>query len=379
MSARGFSLVELLMALTISALLCGAVAGVLPTARAAFESTPGALDLQQRSRIGVDVLVAALRAAGGSTMASAAGLSLSSALPAILPVPSPGGPADDGPFSAVQVISALPAGGQGVLDRDQAGPSGVLMLSTTRSCPHADDVCGFRTGAVAAIADGYGRYDVFVVASASTTGWSLAPASGLSAAYRAGSPLVEVDSSRFGIAAQPDGSTALVRQTADGATMPIVDGVSRLGFTAWVRADAPVLRWDDAAAWASYGPIAPPVDWVEPSGTWAVGESCVVARDESGPRTRFTPLGAPGSLVALTASQLQDGPWCPGGTGRPGYDADALRVRRIDVTFRVEVLSAVLRGPAGRLFGRSGVASQAPLRWVPDRTVTFSVAPRSVP
>ena len=376
MSLRGFSLVELLIALTVSALVCAAVAGVLPAARAAFDATPGAIDLQQRSRLSIDVLLAGLRAAGGLGSALPGGLSLSTAAPVILPLPPAAGSPAAGGFPEVQLLSPVPGGGRGVLDRDQAGSTGALTLSAATSCPQADDVCGFRAGAVAVIVDGYGRYDVFVVAVTSALGSSLVPQSALSAAYKAGSALVEVESSRFGLAAQPDGSSALVRQSSDGATQPIVDGVSRLGFDVWALADAPTLRPDDTQPWTSYGPWAPPEGWVEPSGAWAAGESCAVVRDESGPRTRLSPLGDAGSLVRLTPSQLQDGPWCPGGPGRPGYDADAFRLRRVDLTLRVEVLSSVLRGPAGRLFARAGAASQSPLRWVPDRTVTLSVATR---
>jgi len=46
--ACGFSLVELLIALAICALLSAAVAGIVVPSREAFEQTPAALDLQQR-------------------------------------------------------------------------------------------------------------------------------------------------------------------------------------------------------------------------------------------------------------------------------------------------------------------------------------------
>ena len=65
----GFSLVELLVALTICALLSGAIAAVAPQARAAFDATPEALDLLQRERTVVDVLTRALRSAALLTAA----------------------------------------------------------------------------------------------------------------------------------------------------------------------------------------------------------------------------------------------------------------------------------------------------------------------
>ena len=59
----GFSLVELLVALTVCALLSGAIAAVAPQARAAFDSTPEVLALQQRERTVADVLTRTLRSA----------------------------------------------------------------------------------------------------------------------------------------------------------------------------------------------------------------------------------------------------------------------------------------------------------------------------
>ena len=48
--------------------------------------------------------------------------------------------------------------------RDQPGAHGVLTLAAGPGCPAVGEVCGFTPGAVAAIADGSGRFDVFTVA-----------------------------------------------------------------------------------------------------------------------------------------------------------------------------------------------------------------------
>jgi prepilin-type N-terminal cleavage/methylation domain-containing protein len=63
MRSRGFSLIELLVALAVCALLSGAMAAVAPPARALFDATPEVLDLQQRERTAVDVLAQAIRSA----------------------------------------------------------------------------------------------------------------------------------------------------------------------------------------------------------------------------------------------------------------------------------------------------------------------------
>ena len=52
---RGFTLVELLIAMAITILIAGAIAGVAPQARAAFERVPADLEMQQRGRTAIDV------------------------------------------------------------------------------------------------------------------------------------------------------------------------------------------------------------------------------------------------------------------------------------------------------------------------------------
>lgn len=310
MSHRGFSLVELLVALAVCALVSGALAAAVPPARAAFEATPAMLDLHQRTRSGIEAVSAAIRTAGVGV-----------GVPAVLPfVSATGGQA----FDAVLVVVAGPGAARGALAVDQASPHGPITLDAGPGCPQAGDVCGFIEGATAIIFDGGGRFDVFEVAATNSFRGQIAPDAALAVAYAAGAVVIEAETLQFEAAPQPDGSRSLIRLTSEGATQPIVEGVTRF--------------WVDAFAAAAGGP-----------------------------------------LRQLSPSELADGPWCEGGVDVPAYDADALGIRRIDVSLAAEVSSASLRGPAGRLFSRSGTAAHAPLRWVPDRRVKVSVALRNVP
>lgn len=283
---RGFSLVELLVALTVCAVLSAAVAGLVPSARAALDAAPAALDLQQRGRTGVDVLAAAIRSAA-SDVASAAELgAFGSMVPAVIPlssIPDSGETA----FEALYVVAPVPNASQGVLDRDQPGPHGVLTLAAGPGCPAVGDVCGFTPGAVAAIADGAGRFDVFIVESTNSTRGEITASLAFPSAYPAGSLVVEVDAPYFRLDDQPDGSRALVRETAGGATQPIVDNVVAMGIKLW--------------------------------------------------------RGAP--AILLGAGDLEDGPFFAGGPDG-SYDADLLAVRRIDLWISVEVPPVLLRAPA---------------------------------
>jgi len=141
---------------------------------------------------------------------------------------------------------------------------------------------------VAAIADGRGRFDVFTVASTNSARGEITAAAAFSSAYPAGSLVIEVDPQHFRLDDQGDGSRALVRETAGGATQPIIDHVAAMGIQLW-RGDPP---------------------------------------------------------IQLSAGDLGDGPFFSGGP-EGSYDADLLAVRRIDLWISVEA-PAVLRAPGAR-------------------------------
>ena len=224
----GFSLVELLVALTVCALLSGAIAAVAPQARAAIDSTPEVLDLQQRERTVADVLTRALRSAAllnatrddGTPGAAVAAVELLE-------------PDEDGErFHAFRVLAVV-GQGIGVLDADQAGPSGSLRLQPGVNCPSFGEVCGFSKGAVAAVVAVDGRFDVFTVASISKLASSVSPSRALSGPYLAGSAVFAVSADTYYLDKQPDGSLTLARETAAGAVQPIVDNVPELSVEAW--------------------------------------------------------------------------------------------------------------------------------------------------
>jgi prepilin-type N-terminal cleavage/methylation domain-containing protein len=226
--ARGFSLVELLVALSVCLLLSGAIAAIVPPARAAFESAPEAMDLQQRERTVADVLARALRSAALVYAVGDDGTA-GEVVPAVVLLE----PDEDGArFHALRVLSAA-GGGRGVLAADQAGPSGALRLRPDVDCPSVADVCGFAEGATAVVVDVVGRFNVFAIAATNQAAHSLSPSSGFAAAYRAGSAVIEVASDTYRLEPELDGSTTLVRQTAAGAVQPIVDNVPELTIVAW--------------------------------------------------------------------------------------------------------------------------------------------------
>jgi prepilin-type N-terminal cleavage/methylation domain-containing protein len=221
--ARGFSLVELLIALTICALISTAIASITVPARAAFERTPAVIDLHQRGRTALDAISQAIRSAGADVAASQDLGPLAEILPPVILADSN---PDAGQFTRMLVVTPRPHAAQGVLRQDQGGPSGSLAL-TTAGCPEVQDVCGFLVDMPAVIADGTGRFDLFVVGYTDPMLQRLTPETGFGRAYPAGSILVEADALSFRL----DGDT-LVRETPAGAVQPVVDGVTAVYFRA---------------------------------------------------------------------------------------------------------------------------------------------------
>ena len=201
---RGFTLVELLIAMTITLLIAGALMGVAQPARAAFDRVPAELELQQRGRTALDTLAQALRAS----------LSM---------------PGEGGTFDELTVVMRIPAAAQAVLSVDQPGPGAALPLGIER-CPSINDVCGFTSASTALIVDPAGIRDVFSIASVSIGLHAITPARALTQAYPSGAEVFEIEQLTFRLAEQPDGSYALIRETAAGAVQPIVDAVAELSF-----------------------------------------------------------------------------------------------------------------------------------------------------
>jgi Tfp pilus assembly protein PilW len=225
MMDRGFSVIELLVALTMTLAIAGALASAVPPAREAFDRVPAEFEMQQRGRTAIDVLSQALRSAGRNVAATESLRPLSDLLPAV----SLSAPDGNGAFAELKVIAPLTDPAQGVLAATQGSPAAAMILEADR-CPIVADVCGFRSGSTAVIVDGLGNHDVFHVAATVAAARILTPVNALSRPYAAGSAVVEVDELTFTLVQQPDTSYTLVRRTAAGAIQPVVDFVTALSF-----------------------------------------------------------------------------------------------------------------------------------------------------
>ena len=343
-------------------------------ARWSLAVEPAVLDTVGRAREGVSAIADAIAGAGGGASVGDGIQALGTSVPVVQPLTT----LDEGPgfrFTALWVLRAVP-GAVGRLAVGQGSPAESLTLDLTAPCPLSTPVCGFGVDDVAVVFDDRGHFDVFEVAAVFDALARIVPRAALTQAYDAGAWVITARADRFGLVRQADGSQTLTRVTWAGASEPIVDGVVDLDIVAWGRADVPALRDADVGpGLASYGLAPPAFDAPDREGVFPDGEHCTVGRTAGMPWSRLSalPSGADG-LARLTPLDVSDGPWCPREGAASAFDADLLRVRRIDVLLRVEVRSAEFRGPAGRLFTRGGTAVRNAPRWIGERTIAFSVA-----
>src|SRR5688572_20878175 len=84
-SARGFTLVEVMIGAVISLVVIGLSCQLAADAQAAWRSSAARVDLQQRARVAADVIARALREAGGGPLAGSARATLMRGVPPVLP------------------------------------------------------------------------------------------------------------------------------------------------------------------------------------------------------------------------------------------------------------------------------------------------------
>ena len=286
MNERGYSLVEMLVALTILLVVFGSLCEVLSPAHATALVQAELQDMQQRARVVSDRLTHDLWLAGAGATSGTRGGPLARYFAAVLPDVCCGPAADPAgsSFSDRVTMVYLPRGSpEAALASPIAADSLRLDLASGPSCPTTMPVCGFADGDLLVVFDDSGRYDFFTLDLASGVPTLHPEAGGFDARYETGSTVCRaVIHSYF----REAGSNRLFAVDGFAAAQPFVDGVS-------------ALRFD-------YGDLA---------------------------------------AMALNP-MFGDGPWR--GSAGTAYDADVLRIRRVRVSFSIRSgidLSGSMRVP----------------------------------
>ena len=308
----GLSLLETIVALTLTLVVLAAVYGAVRPALFLSRSLPAMADGQQRLRHAFDRLHADLMAAGRGTTRVEPG-PLRRMLPPIVPY-RVGRWARDGEHrrvrsDAITTLSVSRDGGAEARLLDATDGSGAdVRLAPGAGC--ARPGCGYGTGDLVLVFDDRPAWGLFRVRGAGERTLVLDRVGPAATAFAAGAVVAPVDVRHYYF----DEERRQLRQyNGWRGNFPMVDGLAALRF-----------RFFGGAA--------------------AAGPPCTAGA--SNPRR--------GPLDEIPLDRLSDGPWC-GPAGSP-FDADLLRVRAIGLDIRVESAAPDLPGADRRLLASGPVA-----------------------
>jgi len=384
MSARaGFTLVELLIATTITVVALGLTVALLLPASAAFQALPEAIDNQQRIRIATTAIANDIVAAGAGPILGW-GASAVATWPPVLPcrwtggplASTPGGCARDDAITVIAVEAEAPGG----IVSEGSGTTAPIHIASLSACAPVRAACRLDPGTRALLIDGTGAWDVFAVTSVSADGTQIghaqdvlsraAPPGALVAAVLVRSYSLKLDAATGGM--------QLRRGSGGTSDAPVADQVTGLSFAYLAQAEPPAVIAGSAPEFRSttYGPLPPPPEIDNPDDTWPAGENCAFRLEGTRQVPRLAALAPDGQgLALLPLAALADGPWCPDEASPNRWDADLLRIRLVRVSLRVQPQSPAVRGAPAAQNGLSLPIDV--LRWVPDLEVRFDVVLRN--
>jgi type II secretory pathway pseudopilin PulG len=407
-SARGFTILELLLSMAIMVGITGVIFSLVDPSRGTYRAQPEVSDLQQRLRVGASFLKddLVMAGAGSQTGGQTAGALMNYFAP-IQPVRLGAINADPllGIFYRDNAISIfyIPQGApQATLTESMPQTSAELKLGTDASCtPAQGPLCKWKVGARVLIYDTEGAYDDMTITAVQEGAGGSNPdtvghlqhnqsisGNDLSKKYQPGAQVAQIMQRTYYW--NPD---TLQLMYYDGASRDeaVVDNVVRVQFSYYGEPRPPILLPDNVHT--TYGPRPPSLaaqnggNGNNGASAWPPGENCVFMVNPANVSQRISRLPDlnPGSqgLVLLTRERLTDGPWCPDLNFPNRFDADVLRVRKVAVRMRVQVASAELRGPAAMLDGQGNPlylhagTGQNGRTLVPDQEIRFEVTPRN--
>ena len=381
---KGFTIVELLVAMSITLLVAAATVSLVGPVHDAFQVQPESSDLQQRVRVGIDTLQRDLLMAGAGMYAAGSVGPLHHAVAPVMPYRAFGqsSEAARGTYFRSDAISLMfvpSTPSQTTLAAPLAAGSLEIGIEQHATCPPAtvSQLCGFEAGDQLLVFDRGASWEVFAVDRVEgMAGLGLRgplPVQG----FAAGSSLTEIKAVTYALRDDAaSGAYQLVRADAFDPAQPVLDHVVKLEFRYFGDPLPPRLVDEGGEGLrASYG-LSPPAPDEDVAG-WPPGENCAFALVDGRHQSRLTPLAFADAPVEISHALLTDGPWCPNAGARNRFDADLLRIRRIRFTLRVQTPLAALRGPVGTLFARGGTA-RAGGRYVPDLEIQLDVTPRNL-
>jgi prepilin-type N-terminal cleavage/methylation domain-containing protein len=224
--ARGFSLVELLIAMALMVMVGGAFMTLVLAGGSIARAQPEAWDVHQRARIAMQTLAAELALAGaGPDRGLQRGPLVSSFPPVEI--------AADGSLTLWYVAAR---GGQASLASALPAGGAEAALANAGDCPAARPACAFTPGATAILFRPGGSRDILRIEEVGDV--SLTFRAGPQSVYPAGATIAEGEVRTYRV--DPIARQLLRRDEAIGTSLPVVDGVAAMN--AEFREDGSTVR-----------------------------------------------------------------------------------------------------------------------------------------
>ena len=365
----GYSLIELLISSAIMIMITGAIFSLVNPSQGTSQTAPEISDLQQRARVGSDVLFKELIMSGAGTYQGPVRGALVNFFAPIMPrrvgriTPDPTTGPNSYRSDTITLAYIPNTYSQTTISQPMPNVSAELKVTNQPNCPTGLELCGFDEGMEVIIFDTSGNFDTFTITEVQDAAAHLQHrGQDFSYPYDTGASVTQVrrnvyywcrpNSDRL----CPGDATASQLRQYNGANtdVPLVDHVVGVNFD-------------------YFGDPNPPRAPQPPLGV----ENCLY--DAAGAFKNLPVLAADeGSLARLTPALLSDAAGngvC--GAGSSEYDPDLLRIRKVRVTLRVQVAAPSLRGSNTLLFRNPGGARES-ARQVPDYIVSFEVTPRNL-
>lgn len=385
----GLTLIELMVASAITLTVTAGAFVLLNPAHGIFKVQPEVADMQQRLRVGVEVLTGALVVAGaGPTMGTEAGPLIDYFAPLF---PYRIGLASSDPVAgrfyrndAITVLAVPQTASQTTIRDRLAVNAQELQLDAQVNCPQGrpDRLCGFEPRMRVLLFDASGAWDVMTITDVQDPLLRVAYAGSLTVPYEAGASIARIVFHTYYLKSDvASGTYQLMHYDGYQTDLPVIDNVVKLQFSYFGEPQPPRLRPgkrldDPVGPFTTYGPKPPLIDRDNPNDSWPAGENCIVAVQDGQQVSRLPVLAVGADQVPLGQDVLSDGPWCVDAGHVNRFDADLLRIRRVRIKLRVQAAAPAMRGPGGVLFTRGGTAASGD--YVPDQEVGFDVTPRNL-
>ena len=215
MTSRGFSLIELLVAMAIAAATGGVLLSLIVTGESIARLQPEAADLQQRARIATQAIATELARAG-------AGVDSGDLAGPLARRFAPVSASADGGLTIWYVAA-------GAAQATLAAPLAPDALAATivLDAPCAPASCGFVRDTTVIIFDNSGCHDLARVEDATSSGLLLAADPVRSCAYASGAAIAQGEVRTFRV--DPSARQLLRRDEATGVSVPVADNVAAMG------------------------------------------------------------------------------------------------------------------------------------------------------